>query len=369
MSRKIDENGNVIETQDEQSKYDLAMGYLNQYRDNQFKYDFNEDPVFQQAKDAYMKQGQLNAKNVAAQAAQLTGGYGNSYGTVAAQSVMNQAADNVNNIIPELQQAAYGRYQDEQNRNLNLANQYLTLHQQERDEAWEDEARERQRVEWAQSDEDREAANAWNKEQQERTRVEWGYADEDRERNIAYTEEDRAWSRAMQAASAGDYSLLKDLGINVDTAEKAAMFSLGMQYAEIGDFSILDALGVDSSYLKKLQEYQLAAAGNSGSGGTGTKYVYKTKDGDGDDDPEQEPEEEPEQEPEPEAESPYEIAKSALGSFGYRPKSHCNGGVLYSNPSGDSVLVKVDSQGNYYFLDTAGNPRKDIAERFTKYLK
>lgn len=103
----------------------LADKYMRDYDNSKFSYDFNTDPVYQAAKQAYINQGKIAAKNVAAQAAKFTGGYGNSYGTMAAQQQYNAALQNANDIIPELQNAAYSRYQNDLAKKQNLANWYL----------------------------------------------------------------------------------------------------------------------------------------------------------------------------------------------------------------------------------------------------
>ena len=89
----------------------LANQYLDAYKNNKFNYDVYSDPVYEQAREAYVRQGQLAAKDVQAQAAALTGGYGNSYGAMAAQQQYNMALQNMNDIIPQLEANAYGRWQ------------------------------------------------------------------------------------------------------------------------------------------------------------------------------------------------------------------------------------------------------------------
>lgn len=80
-----------------------------------FKYDFNEDAMYQQYKDAYARQAKLASQDVMGQAAAMTGGYGNSY----AASVGNQAYQaelgKLNDVIPELYQLALDRHNMDQN--------------------------------------------------------------------------------------------------------------------------------------------------------------------------------------------------------------------------------------------------------------
>lgn len=77
-----------------------------------FSYDFNADPLYQQYKDQYMQGGQRAMQDAMAEAAALSGGYGNSYAATAGNLAYQQHLTGLNNVIPELQQQAYERYQD-----------------------------------------------------------------------------------------------------------------------------------------------------------------------------------------------------------------------------------------------------------------
>lgn len=78
-----------------------------------FSYDFNADALYQQYKDNYMRQGKMAMADTMAQAQALSGGFGNSYAATAGNLAYQGYLGQVNNVIPELQQLAYGRYQQE----------------------------------------------------------------------------------------------------------------------------------------------------------------------------------------------------------------------------------------------------------------
>lgn len=241
----------------------LADKYMKDYENSRFSYDFNTDPVYQAAKQAYMNQGRLAAKNVAAQAAKLTGGYGNSYGTVAAQQQFNQALENVNNIIPELQNAAYSRYQNDLAKKQSLANWYLqNSRYKKEDERYADETaynRERDRISDARYADELAYSRSRDRISDER------YADETAY-NRKQTEIGNALEKAKIAASIGDYSFYKALGFNVSNAEQAALLDNAYSYAQkTGDFSKFAALGLDPAAVKA----NLTAAASSGSGSSG----------------------------------------------------------------------------------------------------
>ena len=110
----------------------FTWGYEDQYKDlinsilnrEKFSYDLNGDALYQQYKDQYMKQGKLAMQDTMGQAAALTGGYGNSYAATAGNQAYQAHLDQLNDIIPELYEMAYDRYNQE---GQDLYNQYGLL--------------------------------------------------------------------------------------------------------------------------------------------------------------------------------------------------------------------------------------------------
>jgi len=82
-----------------------------------FSYDVNADALYQQYKDKYMKLGQQAMQDTMGQAAALTGGYGSSYATTAGSQAYQGYLERLNDIVPQLQEAAYKRYLQEENAN------------------------------------------------------------------------------------------------------------------------------------------------------------------------------------------------------------------------------------------------------------
>lgn len=76
-----------------------------------FSYDYTKDALYQNYKDQYQRQAQLGMQNASAQAAALSGGYGNSYAATAGNLAYQENMSALNNIIPSLYEAAYNRYQ------------------------------------------------------------------------------------------------------------------------------------------------------------------------------------------------------------------------------------------------------------------
>lgn len=98
-----------------QSQYQPQLDDLyNQIVNRQpFKYDLNADMLYQQYKDRYTQQANMGMKDTMGQAAALTGGYGNTYAQTAGQQTYDRTMQGLNDIVPALEERAYGRYQGE----------------------------------------------------------------------------------------------------------------------------------------------------------------------------------------------------------------------------------------------------------------
>lgn len=86
-----------------------------------FTYDLNGDALWQQYKEQYTMAGNMAMQDTMGQAAGLTGGYGSSYSQAVGQQSYNSYLQELNNIIPDLQDNAYGLYEAEGNK---LQDQY-----------------------------------------------------------------------------------------------------------------------------------------------------------------------------------------------------------------------------------------------------
>jgi hypothetical protein len=78
-----------------------------------FSYDAATDPTYQLYKDQYQRQGQTAMADTMGQAAALTGGYGSSYGQAVGQQTYQGYLSQLNNALPELQNAALNQYNSE----------------------------------------------------------------------------------------------------------------------------------------------------------------------------------------------------------------------------------------------------------------
>ena len=104
----------------------------------QFSYDLNGDALYQQYKDQYQNLGRQAMMDTMGNATALTGGYGSSYASTAGNQAYQQYLGQLNDIVPELYQMAYDRYNQEGN---DLMNRYNLAYGQHRDAVgdWENE--------------------------------------------------------------------------------------------------------------------------------------------------------------------------------------------------------------------------------------
>ena len=89
-----------------------------------FSYDLNGDALYQQYKDKYIQQGKMAMADTMGQASAMTGGYGNSYAASVGNQAYQASLQQLNDIIPQLYQMAYDRYNQE---GQDLYNQYGML--------------------------------------------------------------------------------------------------------------------------------------------------------------------------------------------------------------------------------------------------
>lgn len=95
------------------------------YNRKDFSYDLYQDPLYNQYKHTYITEGKRAMEDAVGNAAGLTGGYTNSYAQSVGMQAYNEKLDKLNDIVPELYEAAYSRYESELDR-LETKLGYLT---------------------------------------------------------------------------------------------------------------------------------------------------------------------------------------------------------------------------------------------------
>jgi hypothetical protein len=100
---------------------DKLNDWMAQYESRpDFSYDFNGDALYQQYKDKYIQQGKMAMADTIGQASAMTGGYGNSYAATVGNQAYQSHLQQLNDVIPELAQMAYDRYNQKGQDMLNM---------------------------------------------------------------------------------------------------------------------------------------------------------------------------------------------------------------------------------------------------------
>ena len=188
----------------------------------QFTYDLNSDMLYQQYKSQYQNLGKQAMMDTTAQAAGLTGGYGNSYAATAGNQAYQNYLQQLNSIVPELYDRAYGRYAQE---GQDLMNKYNLTSDLENAEY----AKYRDTVADWQSERDFANSDYWNK-----YNADYGSWQDDRsmQHQLAQMENSQynanrslAWEMAMNVMRSGKVptkALREAAGISYSNAKKIA---------------------------------------------------------------------------------------------------------------------------------------------------
>lgn len=196
----------------------------------EFSYDVNKDKLYQQYRDLYAQMGRSAMEDTMGQAAALTGGYGSTYSQNAGQQAYNAYLQKLNEVVPELYNAAYNRYNQE-------GQDLMNLYSMARSNA--DSAYERDYNQW------------YNRLQLERSDEDTTYNRQQAEENRRLTQEETDYERKQNAWSRLS-SLITTTGYQPSNEELAAA---GMSANE-------------AAYLRQYYQQQKAAASNK-SGGSG----------------------------------------------------------------------------------------------------
>lgn len=268
---------------------DLIQGILNR---EDFSYDPATDPLYQNYRKQYTREGQRATADTLGQAAAASGGIPSSYATTAAAQAGNYYAAQMTDKIPELYQLAYNQYlndynmqlsdlgvvqgaeQSDYDKYLNELNQYNTDRAFDYN-AWLDEYNmTKDQLQTAQGLEQLDYTKYLNELQQFNTDREFNYGQLLDEIDSQTLERQEAVDNALRAAEFGDYSFLQDMGIDTSNnpADFERQYTLALLAAEYGDFSGLEALGITPS-AQNLANFSRTASGStsrsSGGGSSG----------------------------------------------------------------------------------------------------
>lgn len=258
------------------SKYQgMIDDLLGQYMDRPaFSYDAESDPTYLALRDQYTTMGQNAMQDTLGQISARTGGLASSYAGSAAQQMYNSYMNELSGFLPELEQLAYERWQDQGNDLLSQIDLLTALEQGDYGK-YQDLLN--------QYNADRAFdyglySDEWNRNYQtgrdaiadQRYDQEWAYGVMQDQQN---RQDQLDMNRAELLAATGDFSGYADIfGLSeaetqrlVDQyarqqglTEAQAARDLADWMAQYGDLSGLQGLGVDTSYQEQLQDAQLA---------------------------------------------------------------------------------------------------------------
>ena len=277
--------------------YESAPEYVNQYqgmiddlRDKimgrpAFSYDAESDPLYQMYKEQYTAAGKQAMEDTLGSVSARTGGLASSYATSAAQQANNAYMDALAAKIPELQQLAYQMYQNE---GASLQNQLDMLLALESGDYSKYQA----------------ALNQYNADRSFKYNQ---YADDwyrnytigrdsiDDQRYEESTAYEQGLQKAALLAQSGIFSgyadifgltedetaaLVKQYAKNEKMSDQEAAMALADWYLSHGDInSAVNAFQFDPSYIRQMQNAELASlysGGSSGSSKSGSKTKTKS---------------------------------------------------------------------------------------------
>ena len=254
------ENAPEYTSQWDQIIKDLAGGILGR---EDFEYDYTEDPNYQQYRDAYTREGERAMVDTLGEVAARTGGMASSYATSAANQANNYYMSALADKIPELRQMAYEAYlQGVQGQRDDLS-MLLGLESMDYEKYLN-------------------SLGQWNTDRN----FDYGIW-RDQVNDQRYEQEmdyNKQLAAAQVMASAGDFSgyasiwgltedqvklLVSDFAQQRATSEQQAARELADYFAKWGDFSKLKELGVNTSYMNFMRSSGGSRGGSSGRGSSG----------------------------------------------------------------------------------------------------
>ena len=267
-----------------QNRYEgLSQNMLSELLNRKdFTYDPETDPLYQNFRKQYTREGQLATADTLGTAAAATGGIPSSYATTAAAQAGNYYAAQLADRVPELQEVAYNQYLNDYNMQLSNLETVQAMEQMEYNKYLNElqQYKENRDFRYGQLLDEINSQTMERQEQRENAIQAAEYGDYsglealgiDMSNNPADFE--RRYTLAVLAAEHGDYSGLEALGIDTsnDPADFERRYNMAMQAAEYGDFSGLEALGIKPN-AEALAKFNLTASGITGGSGTGTEQT------------------------------------------------------------------------------------------------
>lgn len=220
-----------------------------------FSYNAQSDPVWQQYKKTYNREGRRAVEDTMGAYAAQTGGIPSSYAVSAAAQAGSNYAAQLSDKLPELYEMAYNRYLNEYNKNLTNLNAVQNAEQIDYTKYLDE-------------------LNQYNTDRG------FGYQQHLSEIDSQAQARAEELERAVLAAQYGDTAGLEKLGINTQNnpADYERQYALAQLAAQYGDFSGLERLGIQPD-AANLYGFSAASSGGSQSGGSSSGSSSSQNDG------------------------------------------------------------------------------------------
>ncbi len=256
-----------------------------------FSYDVEADPLYQQYRKQYIREGDRAMRDTMGNAAALTGGYGSSYGATAGSQAYDYYLSQLNDRVPELEQLAYQKYQDEGTALLNrlsalqaMEDQDYSRYRDQMNDYYNDRTFDYQKEQDALSQKNWQAQFDYQKEQDALSQKNWLM-----QYNASLTKSSgpsgssgTSGSRGSGSSKAGSShsemysSVLKRAEKQVDAGKKSdaeiAEYILSQNITDEEAYDILTYLGLMGAF-SKMQNIQKNAR-NVGYGGSSAMKLY-----------------------------------------------------------------------------------------------
>ncbi|MCC8122155.1 MAG: hypothetical protein LIO58_01225 [Oscillospiraceae bacterium] len=245
-----------------------------------FSYDYNDDPLYQQYKESYTREGSRASQDTLGQVAARTGGIASSYAASAATQANNYYMSQLADKVPELYQLAYSMYQQEGNDQRANLETLLALDQADYQKyqnqlsqynadrsldysAYTDDRNfdygvysDRQSQDYTDA-RDTVQDNQW-KLAQENTLTQQEYAKEqEKAQALASVGNFSGYATLWGLTEAETNAFVTAYAKAQQLTEQEAAWELAEKYAEYGDFSKISEQGVNTAYLTAVQNAQL----------------------------------------------------------------------------------------------------------------
>ena len=200
-----------------------------------FSYDPGADPLYQNARDQYVRLGRQAMEDTLGRTAALSGGYASSYAQTQGQRAYDQRLDRLAELLPDYYDRARSAYDRETGALQDALGTALGLYDKDY-QAWLDRQSARERAAAAETKNDQ-----WERE----------FAEDHDRWTAELAQEAEHWA-AQQAASAASQAH-SDQNTNRSYAYRMAMLAL-QQGLSVSD-ELLAAAGIDKAYAETIRRY------------------------------------------------------------------------------------------------------------------